>query len=99
MILARDPQTIGIYRLTMKTGSDNFRASAIQGIINRLRAEGKKIIIYEPGTKQQEVFHSPVVNELVTFKQESDVIVANRWSDDLMDVKDKVYTRDIFQRD
>ena len=99
MILAREPQTVGIYRLTMKMDSDNFRASAIQGIIKRLHAEGKKIIIYEPATKQKELFHSPVVNELVTFKQESDVIVANRWSDDLMDVKDKVYTRDIFQRD
>ena len=99
MILMRDPQTIGIYRLTMKTGSDNFRASAIQGIIKRLRAEGKDILIYEPAARQSEIFHAPVVDNLLAFKEKSDVIVANRWSDDLMDVKDKVYTRDIFQRD
>lgn len=99
MILMRDPQTIGIYRLTMKTGSDNFRASAIQGIIKRLRAEGKDILIYEPAARQSEIFHAPVVDNLLAFKEKSDVIVANRWSDDLIDVKDKVYTRDIFQRD
>ena len=99
MILMRDPQTIGIYRLTMKTGSDNFRASAIQGIIKRLRAEGKEILIYEPAAQQSEIFHTPVVDNLLAFKEKSDVIVANRWSDDLIDVKDKVYTRDIFQRD
>ena len=99
MILMRDPQTIGIYRLTMKTGSDNFRASAIQGIIKRLRAEGKDILIYEPAAQQSAIFHSPVVNELEVFKEKSDLIVANRWSDELMDVKNKVYTRDIFQRD
>ena len=99
MILARDPQTVGIFRLTMKTGSDNFRASAIQGIIKRLRAEGKEILIYEPAAQQLEIFHTPVIDDLSVFKEKSDVIVANRWSDDLMDVKDKVYTRDIFQRD
>lgn len=99
MILMRDPQTVGIYRLTMKTGSDNFRASAIQGIIKRLRAEGKKILVYEPAAQQTEVFHAPVTDDLSAFKEKSDVIVANRWSPDLADVKDKVYTRDIFQRD
>ena len=99
MILARDPQTVGIYRLTMKTGSDNFRASAIQGIIKRLRAEGKKILVYEPAARQTEVFHAPVTDDLSVFKEKSDLIVANRWSPDLADVKDKVYTRDIFQRD
>ncbi|WP_314537938.1 nucleotide sugar dehydrogenase [uncultured Selenomonas sp.] len=99
MILMRDPQTVGIYRLTMKTGSDNFRASAIQGIIKRLRAEGKKILVYEPAAQQTEVFHAPVTDDLSAFKEKSDVIVANRWSLDLADVKDKVYTRDIFQRD
>ena len=99
MILARDPHTVGIYRLTMKTGSDNFRASAIQGIIKRLRAEGKKILVYEPAAQQTEVFHAPVTDDLSAFKEKSDVIVANRWSLDLADVKDKVYTRDIFQRD
>lgn len=99
MILARDPQTVGIYRLTMKTGSDNFRASAIQGIIKRLRAEGKKILVYEPAARQTEIFHAPVIGDLLAFKEKSDIIVANRWSTDLTDVKDKVYTRDIFQRD
>ena len=99
MILMRDPQTVGIYRLTMKTGSDNFRASAIQGIIKRLRAEGKKILVYEPAAQQTEVFHAPVTDDLSVFKEKSDLIVANRWSPDLADVKDKVYTRDIFQRD
>ena len=99
MILMRDPQTVGIYRLTMKTGSDNFRASAIQGIIKRLRAEGKKILVYEPAAQQTEVFHAPVTDDISAFKEKSDVIVANRWSSDLADVKDKVYTRDIFQRD
>ena len=99
MILMRDLQTIGIFRLTMKAGSDNFRASAIQGIIKRLRAEGKEILIYEPAAQQSEIFHAPVIDNLLAFKEKSDVIVTNRWSDDLMDVKDKVYTRDIFQRD
>lgn len=99
MILMRDPQTVGIYRLTMKTGSDNFRASAIQGIIKRLRAEGKKILVYEPAARQTEIFHAPVIDDLLAFKEKSDIIVANRWSTDLTDVKDKVYTRDIFQRD
>lgn len=99
MIIAREPHTVGIYRLTMKMGSDNFRSSAIQGIIKRLRAEGKKIIIYEPAIKDRMIFYSPVMNDLLEFKQRSDVIVANRWSDELEDVKDKVYTRDIFQRD
>ena len=93
MILMRDPQTVGIYRLTMKTGSDNFRASAIQGIIKRLRAEGKKILVYEPAAQQTEVFHAPVTDDISAFKEKSDVIVANRWS------SDKVYTRDIFKRD
>ena len=99
MILARDPQTVGIYRLTMKTGSDNFRASAIQGIIKRLRAEGKEVLIYEPAARQTEIFHAPVIDDFSIFKEKSDIIVANRWSDELTDVTDKVYTRDIFQRD
>ena len=99
MILARDPQTVGIYRLTMKTGSENFRASAIQGIIKRLRAEGKEVLIYEPAARQTEIFHAPVIDDFSIFKEKSDIIVANRWSDELTDVTDKVYTRDIFQRD
>ena len=99
MILARDPQTVGIYRLTMKTGSDNFRASAIQGIIKRLRAAGKEVLIYEPAARQTKIFHAPVIDDFSIFKEKSDIIVANRWSDELTDVTDKVYTRDIFQRD
>lgn len=99
MVLAHEPKTVGIYRLTMKSGSDNFRASAIQGIIKRLKAKGPHVIIYEPITEEDMIFDSPVIKEINKFKQESDIIVANRWSDELLDVKDKVYTRDVFRRD
>lgn len=99
MVLARDPQTVGIYRLTMKAGSDNFRTSAIQGIIKRLRAEGAQVIIYEPMAEKAILFHCPIVRDVEEFKRVSDVIVANRWSAELSDVRDKVYTRDIFGRD
>lgn len=99
MVLAHEPKTVGIYRLTMKSGSDNFRASAIQGIIKRLKAKGPHVIIYEPITEEEMIFDSPVIKEINKFKQESDIIVANRWSDELLDVKDKVYTRDVFRRD
>ena len=99
MILRQEPSVVGIYRLTMKSGSDNFRASAIQGIIKRLKSEGVPVIIYEPMTEKKEIFHSPVVKDLAEFKGKSDIIVANRWSTDLEDVKDKVYTRDIFRKD
>ncbi len=99
MVLAHEPKTVGIYRLTMKSGSDNFRASAIQGIIKRLKAKGPHVIIYEPITKEEMIFDAPVIKEINKFKQESDIIVANRWSDELLDVKDKVYTRDVFRRD
>lgn len=99
MVLAHEPKTVGIYRLTMKSGSDNFRASAIQGIIKRLKAKGSHVIIYEPITEEEMIFDAPVIKEINKFKQESDIIVANRWSDELLDVKDKVYTRDVFRRD
>lgn len=98
-ILKKNPKTVGIFRLTMKTSSDNFRASAIQGIMKRIKAKGITCIVYEPTLNDEEFFHSKVVNNLVTFKDECDVIVANRWHDVLEDVKDKVFTRDIFSRD
>ena len=98
-ILKRTPRTVGIYRLVMKAGSDNFRASAIQGVMKRLKAKGVNVVVYEPVLNEPLFLNSPVISNFDTFKVESDVIIANRLTEELVDVIDKVYTRDIFSRD
>jgi len=99
MIIKRQPKIVGIYRLTMKMDSDNFRQSAIQGVMKRIKAKGIEVVVFEPALHEDEFYHSRVIKDFDEFKKISDVIVANRLSDEIRDVVDKVYTRDLFSRD